>query len=158
VFMSWETQHRDEGSPYWTNYDPHCLQRHISTSLSEGVGQPFSPRTLLHTHLPLSRGPTQGTYRRELTAERLYPRCFLHLFVLSWETQPRAVCMPPAPHDPHCLQRRLPGAEFRTQLRYHERICFPPVTVLRVLGEGKGIGKHDVFPCMSLLCFSVTHP
>ena len=98
MFMSWETQHRDEGSPYWTNYDPHCLQRHISTSLSEGVGQPFSPRTLLHTHLPLSRGPTQGTYRRELTAERLYPRCFLHLLVLSWETQHRAVCMPPAPY------------------------------------------------------------
>ena len=42
----------------------------------EGVGQPFSPRTLLHVHLPFGRGPTQGTCRQELTAERLLPSLF----------------------------------------------------------------------------------
>ena len=92
----------------------------------EGVGQPFSPRTLLHTHLPFSRGPTQGTYRRELTAERLYPRCFLHLLVLSWETQHRAVCMPPAPYALTACNDNCQGLSSETQLRYHERNFCPP--------------------------------
>ena len=45
----------------------------VRISYYEGVGQPFSPMTLLHTHLPFGRGTTQGTYRRELIAERLLP-------------------------------------------------------------------------------------
>lgn len=51
----------------------HTLRRFICWELFGGVGQPFSPRTLLHFHLPFGRGPTQGTCRQELTAERLLP-------------------------------------------------------------------------------------
>ena len=84
-----------EENPYHTNEITYWVQIHtcwyfatrtshhqvkktltIPVESYEGVGQPFSSRTLLHTRLPFGRGPTQGTFRRELTAEGLLPSMF----------------------------------------------------------------------------------
>ena len=62
-----------------------------------GLDNPSRPRPCCTLACRCGRGPTQGTCKRELTAEGLLPsmRIWMRIIFMSWETQHRAAVAPP---------------------------------------------------------------
>ena len=70
------------------------LYKHI---FLRGLDNPSRPRPCCTLACRCGRGPTQGTCKRELTAEGLLPsmRIWMRIIFMSWETQHRAAVAPP---------------------------------------------------------------
>ena len=80
-------------SAIWLNSVHGVLhQQHL-----RGLDNPSRPRPCCTLACRCGRGPTQGTCKRELTAEGLLPsmRIWMRIIFMSWETQHRAAVAPP---------------------------------------------------------------